>query len=125
MRKTHLLSILVPLSVAVLGCGDTGTRIMAPEGPARFNLGATVRVAVSCPSSIETGSTAQCSATGYDSANNVTGTTVSSWATSDANKVSVTSGGQVGGVNTGSAEISATMSGVIGSGTVVVVPDED
>ena len=125
MRKTHLAFALALVQAVAVGCADGSGGIAAPDGPARFNLGPTTRVVVTCPANIIPTQTAQCNAAGYDANNNLTGATVSAWATSDSGKVSVTSGGVVGGVATGSAQISATMSGVIGSGTVVVVPDED
>jgi hypothetical protein len=123
MRKIHLAMALALVQAAALGCADGAGGIAAPDGPARFDVGPTTRVAVTCPDTIEATHTAQCTASGYDADNNLTGSSVSAWATSNAAKVSVTSGGVVGGVATGSAQVSATMSGVIGSGTVVVVPD--
>ncbi|HEU0054358.1 MAG TPA: hypothetical protein VFQ39_14320 [Longimicrobium sp.] len=125
MRKLHLAAILLLASAAAIGCADQGARITSPPGLEKpsFLLGPTTRVTVSCPDSIGVSETAQCSASGWDADNNFTGSTVSSWSSSDTNKVSVSSGGQVGGVATGSALISADMGGVIGSGTVVVVPE--
>ena len=120
MSRNRIVAALALFSTAVLGCSEAGGGISAPD-EARMS---TTRVVVSCPQTLPEGSNGPCSATGYDANNQPTTGTVT-WSSTDATKVTVSSSGVATGVATGSADVRAVISGVIGSGTVVVIPPED
>lgn len=121
--KLPTLSRLValPVLLASAACGGDATDLIAPSGEP--SLGVTVRVTVNCATPLKPGQQVQCTAYGYDSNNVFTSSSAGSWASSNTSVATVTSGGLVTAVATGTTSISAVVDGITGSKTVAVQPE--
>lgn len=93
-----------------------------PVGGPSLDFGTTASVAVHCPTTLQNVQSVECVAFGYDANGRFTGSTVSSWSTSTSALVSVNSSGivQAATTGTGTATVSATVSGVTGSTNIVI-----
>lgn len=121
MRRLGRWAATVAAAVLAAGCGGDGTDGgISPTGPMLL-VGPTVTVSVSCPSQMETGTSATCTAFGYDSNNSFTSSTVSSWSSSNTSRATISSSGGISAVTAGSVTITAVIDGVSGSTSVLVV----
>lgn len=119
-RSPVLFALPVLLATAACGGGDA-TGLISPDGEP--SLGATVRVTVNCATPLKPGNQVQCTAYGYDSNNVFTSSSAGSWASSNTSVATVSSGGLVTAVATGTANISAVVDGITGSKAIAVKPD--
>jgi hypothetical protein len=110
------------LAIVAAACGEgAGARQGASPTAPRL-AGATTHVTVTCPTTMEYGTSATCTAYGYDASNVYTGSTVSSWSSSNTSLATVTSGGVVtAGSTSGTVTISAVIDGITGSASISVV----
>jgi hypothetical protein len=117
---TWMTGVAVAAALAA-GCGeDGGQRGISPTGP-RLLVGPTVTVIVSCPAQMETGTSGTCTAFGYDGNGTFTGSSVSSWSSSNTSLATIGSSGNISAVAVGSVTITAVIDGVSGSTSVSVV----
>ena len=113
------------LAVAVAGCGDIASpAARSPHAP-RLTVGPTVSVIVSCPSNLLDGQSGQCSAAGYDSNGQFTGSTAT-WSTTTSSVLGVSSSGVATAVHlaTGTGNVSATIGGVTGQTSITVTQSD-
>lgn len=84
--------------------------------------GATTHVTVNCPTTMEYGTSATCTAYGYDSTNVFTSSNVTSWTSANTSLATITSGGVVtAGNTTGTDSIRAVIDGVTGVTAIRIV----
>lgn len=121
MRMSRTLPTLAVLLLAFAGCEGRPSRITAPS-TVLLTAGPTTSVTVNCPSQMEAGTSAQCSAYGYDASGVYTGEPVSTWASGAPSVASISASGVVTAQSQGTAAIYATISGVTGSTSLSVVP---
>lgn len=84
-------------------------------------VGPTASVTVNCPTQMETGTSATCTAYGYDSNGSYTNSNVSSWSSSNTSAATITSGGGISAVGVGTTTITAVIDGISGTRGVTVV----
>jgi hypothetical protein len=123
MLGRHLLS--AALAVTVAGCGDIASpAARSPHAP-RLTVGPTVSVVVSCPSNLLDGQSGQCSAAGYDSMGQFTGSTAS-WSTTTSTVLGVSGSGLATAVHlaSGTGNVSATIGGVTGQASITVTQSD-
>jgi hypothetical protein len=120
MRHTARWMAAAALALVTAGCGgDDGARGISPTGP--LFVGQTASVTVNCPTQMETGTSATCTAYGYDSQNSYTNSNVTSWSSSNTSVATITSGGVISAIATGTTTITAVIDGISGTRTVTVV----
>ena len=109
-----------PLNATITATSETksvGTIVTVAPNPI-----ATVAV-TPAPASVKKGNKITLIATPLDANNNaLTGRAAPTWSSSNTNVATVATNGQVTGVNTGSAVITATIAGKTGTSTVTVTP---
>lgn len=114
-RALVCLSLLIPVLLSLDGCGaaSQSSNPSKPSGPTVTSL------AVS-PADVNVGQQLQMTATATYSDGSHQVVTPESWSSSNASVASITSSGVVAGVAHGQSTISATFSGVSGSGALSV-----
>ena len=121
MRSFAKWMAAIAVAVTAVGCGgDRADGGISPTGPTLL-VGPTASVTVNCPTQMETGTSATCTAYGYDSNSSYTNSNVSSWSSSNTSVATITSGGVISAVGVGTTTITAVIDGISGTRGVTVV----
>jgi hypothetical protein len=111
------------LSVMAAACGEGANARQGASPTAPRLTGVTTHVTVSCPATMEYGTTGTCTAFGYDATNTFTNSNVTSWSSSNTSLATITSAGAVtAGSTSGTVTITAVIDGISGSTTISIVP---
>ena len=121
MRRLGSWMMAAAVAVTAAGCGgDRADGGISPTGPMLL-VGPTATVTVNCPNQMETGTSATCTAYGYDSNGSYTNSSVSSWSSSNTSVATITSGGVISAVAAGTTTITAVIDGISGTRSATVV----
>lgn len=121
MRRLGSWMMAAAVAVTAAGCGgDRTDGGISPTGPMLL-VGPTATVTVNCPNQMETGTSATCTAYGYDSNGSYTNSSVSSWSSSNTSVATITSGGVISAVAAGTTTITAVIDGISGTRSATVV----
>lgn len=109
------------VTAALAACGGDGgaSRGLTPTAP-RLDVGPTTHVTVACPTAMDVSTSGTCTAFGYDANNLFTNSSVSSWSSSNTGVITITSGGGVTAVGSGTSTITAVIDGVSGTTSISV-----